>query len=76
MASQEGGPGFVLYLRNFGIEEAQAPHPGIERMYDMRAVEFEKSIAAHSGAAGLTMVSLRGGNDALDEFLGFANHAT
>jgi tetratricopeptide (TPR) repeat protein len=72
IASQEGGPGFVLYLRNFGSEEHENPAPGVERMYDLSAAELKKGVQAQVRSAGMSLLSLRGGSDPLDEMLGFA----
>jgi hypothetical protein len=71
LASQTGGPAFTLYLRNFGIEEYRYSDDPTERMYNLRIAQCEKIIRAQVKRAGSALLSLRGGNDLLDEFLGW-----
>jgi hypothetical protein len=70
LASQTGGSGFTLYLRNFGIEEYRYSDDPTERMYNFRFAQFEKMIQELVKRAGSALFSLCGGNDQLDEFLG------
>jgi tetratricopeptide (TPR) repeat protein len=70
LASQQGGPSFALYLRNFGVEEFRYSDDPTERIYDFRSAQFEEMLRKNAEQAGLAFLSLRGGNDRLDEFLG------
>lgn len=70
LASQQGGPSFALYLRNFAVEEFRYSDDPTERIYDFRSAQFEEMLRKKVEQTGLTLLSLRGGNDRLDEFLG------
>ena len=69
--SQQGGPGFVLFLRNFGIEQLADPVAGVERIHDFFTATLVQGVRSEVQAAGLAVLSLRGGNDVLDELLGY-----
>jgi tetratricopeptide (TPR) repeat protein len=69
--SQQGGPGFVLFLRNFASEQLADAAAGIERIHDFYTAALVQGVRSEVQAAGLAMLSLRGGNDVLDELLGY-----